>query len=97
MYKFKAEHKGSTFRGKYCTRCNSVWELNLKSHHHIVGIVKHPDFPSFGLERQDCAECVATDPVDPPSTLGEEVAEQRKDLFKKEVERFNKEVERYNK
>ena len=62
------KYQGATFRGKYCTLCNSVWEL-IPS----VGIVKHPDFPSFGLERQDCAECVATDPGDTPSTLLDKV------------------------
>ena len=87
------QSKSSRFKGKYCTLCNSVWEL-IPS----VGIVKHPDFPSFGLEREDCAKCTKINPVDPHSlTLAEEVAEQRKDLFKKEVERINKEVERYNK
>ena len=50
-----------------------MWELNLKSHHHTVGLVKHPDFPSFGLERKDCADCTKDDPVDAP-TLAEEAA-----------------------
>ena len=90
MYKFK-EYRGSTFKGKYCTLCNSVWELIP-----LVGIVKHPDFPSYGLERQDCANCTNINPVDPP-TLVEKAASQRENLFKKEVERFNKEIERYNK
>ena len=89
-YKFK-EYKGSTFRGKYCKLCNTVWEF-IPS----VGEVKHPDFPSYGLERQDCSNCTKIYPVDPP-TLAEKVAVQRKNLFKKEVERFNQEIERYNK
>ena len=66
-YKFK-EYKGSTFRGKYCTRCNTVFEelpLGLE--------LKHPDFPSFGLERKDCADCTKDDPVD-ASTLSDQVA-----------------------
>ena len=69
MYKFKAEHRSSTFRGKYCTRCNIVFEelpLGLE--------LRHKDFPSFGLERQDCTECTATDPVDPTSTSSDQVA-----------------------
>ena len=91
-YKYK-EFKGATFKGKYCTLCNSVWEL-IPS----VGIIKHPDFPTYGLERQDCATCkrVSTE-TNIPLTLAEKVANQRKYLFNKEVERFNKEVERYNK
>ena len=50
--------KGWAFRGKYCTRCNIVFEelpLGME--------LRHKGFPSFGLERQDCAECVATDPL----------------------------------
>ena len=92
-YKFKSEHKSANFRGKFCTLCNSVWEL-IPS----VGIVKHPDFPSFGLERQDCSSCkrISTE-TNIPSTLAEKAADQRNNLFKKEVERFNKEIERYNK
>ena len=63
-----------------------------------MGIIKHPDFPTYGLERQDCATCkrVSTE-TNIPLTLAEKVANQRKYLFNKEVERFNKEVERYNK
>ena len=70
MYKFKEGNKGATFRGKYCTRCNIVFEelpLGLE--------LRHKDFPSFGLERQDCTECAATDPVDPISTLSDQVAD----------------------
>ena len=60
MYKFKTRegYKGATFRGKYCTRCNIVFEelpLGLE--------LRHKGFPSFGLERQDCAECVVTTPL----------------------------------
>ena len=58
------------FKGKYCTLCNSVWEI--VSSQGSVGVeVRYPDFPSFGLERQDCTECVATNPVDPTSTLSD--------------------------
>ena len=89
-YKFK-KFKGATFKGKFCTLCNSVWELIPD-----MGIVKHPDFPSYGLERQDCTNCTKNYAVDSP-TLAEKVSGQRKNLFKKEVERFNIEIERYNK
>ena len=44
------------FKGKYCTRCDSVWEMPLAVQSGIE--VKYPDFPSFGLERQDCGVCV---------------------------------------
>ena len=88
-YKFKDGSKGATFRGKYCTRCNSVWELNLKSHHHTVGLVKHPDFPSFGLEREDCADCANKSPED-AFTLTEKASSQHEDLFIKEVEKYRK-------
>ena len=91
-YKFK-EYKGSTFRGKYCTLCNSVWELIP-----LVGVVRHQDFPSYGLEREDCSTCERIPPeTNVPSKLEEIVASQRKYLFKKEVERVNQEIERYNK
>ena len=85
--------KKQGFKGKYCTLCNTVWEF-IPS----VGVVRHPDFPSYGLERENCSKCgdISAE-TKVTSTLAEEVAEQRKNLFKKEVERFNKEVERYNK
>ena len=71
-YKFK-EFKGSTFKGKYCTLCNSVWEL-IPS----VGIVKHPDFPSYGLEREDCSQCNRVSPeTNIPGRLAEKAASQR--------------------
>ena len=86
----KKYHQG--FKGKYCTLCNTVWEF-IPS----VGIVTHPDFPSYGLEREDCSKCEGvSSEINIPPTLAEEVAEQRKNLFKKEVERFNKEIEKYN-
>ena len=85
------KHQG--FKGKYCTLCNTVWEFIP-----LVGIVRHPDFPSYGLERENCSKCgdISTE-TKVTSTLAEEAASQRKNLFKKEVERFNQEIERYNK
>ena len=82
-YKFK-ESKGSAFRGKYCTRCNSVWELNLKSHHLIVGIVKHPDFPSFGLEREQCPSC-----KEPPRSFKELPGTLARERHKKLLQRIS--------
>ena len=75
-YKFKRGHKGGGFKGKFCTLCNSVWEL-IPS----VGIVKHPDFPSFGLEREDCSKCGgASTEAKKPSTLVERAAIKHKKL-----------------
>ena len=75
-YKFKSEHKSANFRGKFCTLCNSVWELIPE-----VGIVKHPDFPSYGLEREDCAKCTKINPVAPHSpTLAEKAAIRHQNL-----------------
>ena len=44
------------FKLKYCTRCNSAWEISRTSGE-AGRFDKHPDFPSFGLEREDCSEC----------------------------------------
>ena len=85
------KHQG--FKVKYCTLCNSVWEFVPS-----VGVIRHPDFPSYGLEREDCSRCegVSTE-TDIPPTLTEKAADQRKNLFKKEVERVTQDIDRYNK
>ena len=44
------------FKGKYCTRCNSVWEVTTTTGE-AGRLVKYPDFPSFGLEREQCSSC----------------------------------------
>ena len=74
------------FKGKYCTLCNTVWEFIP-----LVGIVRHPDFPSYGLERENCSKCgdISTE-TKVTFTLAEEAAEQRKILFNKEIEKRNK-------
>ena len=78
------KHQGS--KGKYCTFCNTVWEFIP-----LVGIVRHPDFPSYGLERENCSKCgdISTE-TKVTSTLAEEAAEQCKILFNKEIEKRNK-------
>ena len=44
------------FKGKYCTGCNTVWEVLTFTG--VSGMeVKYPDFPSFGLEREQCSSC----------------------------------------
>ena len=76
--------KGWPFRGKYCTRCNIVFEeLPFGMELRLRG------FPSFGLDRQDCAECTKINPENPP-TLAEKAANQRENLFIKEVEEHSK-------
>ena len=77
-------HQG--FKGKYCTLCNTVWEFIP-----LVGIVRHPDFPSYGLERENCSKCggISTEANTSP-TLAEKAAERRKILFNKEIEKRNK-------
>ena len=74
------------FKGKYCTLCNSVWELIP-----LVGMVWHPDLPSYGLERENCSKCGGTSAkAQKPSTLADKAAEQRNLLFNKENEKRNK-------
>ena len=48
--------KKQGFRGMYCTKCDSVWEMK-KAAGETTKEVKHPGFPSYGLYRQDCSEC----------------------------------------
>ena len=40
-------------RGRYCTICQQVWELDRT----IGREIKYPDMPSFGLEREQCSSC----------------------------------------
>ena len=44
------------FKGQYCTGCNTVWEVFKVSYQSGME-VKYPDFPSFGLEREQCSIC----------------------------------------
>ena len=87
-------NKGYGFKGKYCTLCNSVWEMI--SSQGAVGVeAKHPDFPSYGVERKYCSKCskVAPTPEATPDTLAKErhrkllqkIADENQDLFKKNV------------
>ena len=54
------------FKGKYCITCDSVWEITS-----ITGeagkLVRYPDFPSYGLERQDCLTCARISPEATPA------------------------------
>ena len=44
------------FKVKYCLGCGSAWEMSANPG--AVGtLVKHPDFPSYGLERENCPTC----------------------------------------
>ena len=79
------------FRGKYCTICQQVWELDRT----IGREIKYPDMPSFGLEREQCSSC--KEPLksfkDLPSTLARErhkillqkIATDNQKLLKKNV------------
>ena len=78
-------YRKTKFKGKYCTLCNTVWEF-IPS----VGIVRHPDFPSYGLERENCSKCGDISTETKVTTLAEEAASQRKNLFNKEIEKRNK-------
>ena len=51
------KNKKQGFKGMYCTKCNSVWEMIRRPGEAEDVQVNHPDFPSYGLERQDCSEC----------------------------------------
>ena len=56
------------FKGKYCTGCGTVWEMSANTG--AVGVVvKHPDFPSYGLERENCPTCVKVSPKAEPGML----------------------------
>ena len=48
-----ADKKKYGFNGKYCTGCNSVWEMALNTGTVPKEII-HPDFPSYGLKRVVC-------------------------------------------
>lgn len=74
------------FKGRYCTICDMVWEeLQLGME------LKHVGFPSYGLERKNCAECEGKRPEeDSPTTLAEKVETKRQELFNKHVEEHSK-------
>ena len=56
MKKGRKKGRKVGFNGQYCTGCGSVWEMAVGKE--TVGVVtKHPDFPSYGLEREQCPSC----------------------------------------
>ena len=85
-------NRGYDFKGKYCDGCNSVWEM-AKSQGTIGIEIKHPDFPSYGLERQYCSICAKSSPKTEatPTTLAEErhkillqrISDENQELLKK--------------
>ena len=79
------------FKLKYCTRCNSAWEVSSTSGE-AGRFDKHPDFPSFGLEREDCPECKGTSPedADTPATMAQKAAMEHQELFIKHVKKQSK-------
>ena len=84
------------FKGKYCTGCNTVWEVLAVSDESGMEI-KYPDFPSFGLEREQCPSCKEPPRSfkELPGTLARErhkkllqkIATDNQKLFKKNVEK----------
>ena len=83
------------FKGKYCTRCNSVWDV-LRATGRANMEVKYPDFPSFGLEREQCSSCKESPKSfkDLPSRLA--AREKHKKLLhaRKHQELFTKHVKK---
>ena len=73
--------------GRYCTSCNSVWEIPLADQSGIE--VKYPDFPSIGLERQDCSECKRTSPESTGtlSTMAQKAAMKYQELYVKHIKK----------
>ena len=45
------------FPVKLCNTCNKVWEMPLKFTRHTK-IIYHKDFPTYGLEREECYACI---------------------------------------
>ena len=88
------------FKGKYCTSCNSVWEVLSASDSSGIE-VKYPDFPSFGLEREQCSSCKEPSKSfkDLPSRLA--ARERHKELLQKTAmkhqELLNKHVKKHSK
>ena len=78
-------------RGKYCTICQQVWELDRT----IGREVKYPEMPSYGLKREQCSSCKEPPKSfkNLPSTLAEKrhktllwrIKTENKKLFNKNV------------
>ena len=45
------------FPVRLCNKCNKVWEKPLR-HTRFLKIVYHEDFPTYGLTREVCNECI---------------------------------------
>ena len=86
------------FKGKYCTRCNSVWEVTTTTGE-AGRLVKHPDFPSFGLEREQCSSCKESPKSfkDLPSRLAERERHKKLLHAMKHQELFTKHVKKHSK
>ena len=83
-----ADKKKYGFNGKYCTGCNSVWEMVTTTGE--AGLqVRYPDFPSYGLERKDCFTCAGT-PKTTPATPAQKMMEEHQKLFVKHVKKQSK-------
>ena len=84
-----ADKKKYGFNGKYCTGCNSVWEM-VTTTGEAGWQVRYPDFPSYGLERKDCFTCAGTSPKATPATPAQKMMEEHQKLFVKHVKKQSK-------
>ena len=75
---------GFGFKGKYCASCNTVWEM-ITNAGNSAGVVRYPDFPSYGLEREDCSKCTKAAPA-PERIITMLAQEQHKELLQKIAE-----------
>ena len=88
------------FKGKYCSLCNSVWEVITATGGEMGMEVKYPGFPSYGLEREQCSSC--KEPPKSfkglPSTLAQErhkkllqrISTDNQELLKRNVKKQGK-------
>ena len=72
---------GFGFKGKYCSGCNTVWEVFTNAGEK-AGVIRHPDFPSYGLEREVCSRCAEAAPK-PEETATTLAKTQHKELLQR--------------
>ena len=85
------------FKGKYCTGCNTVWEMP-HDEGSVGKLIKHPDFPTYGLKRENCPECIRG-PLEAGSNklalertkkLLQRIVDENQELFKKDDDKESK-------
>ena len=77
------------FKGKYCTTCDSVWEVTTTTGE-AGRLVRYPDFPSYGLEKQECSTCVQSSLDTEPSSPAQKIIAERQKLFNKNIKKQRK-------